>query len=458
MKRNYIKILTLPLIAILAVSLLWSYNNIHIYGDVSHIAADCNNPGKYAKICTVCGKMLLTEAEPPTEHSFTEWREYSAATASSFGTDVRNCTICGIYETRSVENTSHLPRLYFNGSAVGLTSTSSIRAQFGNSHDDYVQASFLMMDDNEERKFSYIIDVPDEEKSVELGSFGEGRHLLLYAHNDEPTHSHALAHTKLWSSILDGYGDIKKYKLCSAGEGTLISGERSMLYIRNKFAGIYTLTLPYDIIFDKNVYLPQKAAVVKASKDSCDIIYVKNGDSDGVTESFERFVNSCMDNISMGASRYSDINLLADYYNFCKISGFSTGLASDVLWITPDRVKWYPLPLSNEGDTFGTVYGNSVAFTPYDKAEEFENGYFTDVIWSGLLSERNKIGESFDRLVDGIMSKDNVKNVFLDDFATFDKQLVEDEYRVYKRIYTPELSDPDRTIKWYNARLDALSR
>lgn len=444
-------------IAVAAIAaLLWSYNNIHIYGKTSHIPADCNNSGKDARICTICGKMVLTDAEPPTDHTFSDWRVYNAATSSSFGTDIRTCTICGIYETRKVDNTSQLPKLYFNGSAIGLSASSSIVAQFGSSPENFTHASFLMMDDNEERKLSYIINVTDDGDNVNLGSFGPGKQVLLYAHNDEPTHSHAIVHTELWSEVLEGYDDVKRFNFCSADEGKTIAGELCMLYIRNKYAGIYTLSLPYDKLFGFNVHLPDACAVVRANDELCDIVYLRNGDSTGIEESFSRFINSCKDNVTLGGARYSDINLLADYYNFCDMSGFSTGLSSDVLWITPDRVKWYPIPASNEGDTFGSVYGKT-SFSDPSENTAFEYGYSTDAVWESLVTQSKLIYESFDKLSNGIMSEENVKATFTDKFAALDAKLVEDEFRVYNKNYSEEIVNDERIYDWYRLRLDKLS-
>ncbi len=463
MRRNIrtILIIALPVIAVLA--LLWGYNNIHIYSKTAHIPADCNNSGKDAKICAICGKMVFTDAEPPTEHIFGVWHEYEASTAATNGKEIRTCTICGKFETRVVSSTSMLPRLYFTGSAIGLSSTNSIVAQFGNNPDSMYSASFLMMDDNEEGKYSYIIDViadPNggESTDIELGYFGKNNKVLLYAHNDEPSHSHAIIHTELWGEILSTYPELADFEICSVTDDTTIAGNHIMLYIRNKFAGIYTLTLPAENMFEKNHNLPDGTVVVKPLKDDVQIIYAKNTDSSQATDSFYRFVDACAQDFEIGAARYSDSNLLADYYNFCRMTAFSTGLSRDVYWITTDGVKWYPIPVSNEGESFGTKYGTPELAPSNDNLLFAESGYFTDAIWTSLMQGSPElVAQSFYKLSGGIMSTEKVSAGFAEKMQLLDPELFVEEFRTYKKRYSEEYFIPSNVSKWYTERVSALA-
>ena len=64
--------------------------------DVS--AATCSTPGERARECTVCGKKESVSLTVP--HTYGEWYVLNAATSTEKGTKERTCTVCGAKDTK----------------------------------------------------------------------------------------------------------------------------------------------------------------------------------------------------------------------------------------------------------------------------------------------------------------------------------------------------------------------
>ena len=71
----------------------------HTYTEWKEVsAATCATPGERARECSVCGKKESVKLTMP--HTYGEWKVLSAATAEAKGTKERACTLCGAKETK----------------------------------------------------------------------------------------------------------------------------------------------------------------------------------------------------------------------------------------------------------------------------------------------------------------------------------------------------------------------
>lgn len=70
-------------------------------------APTCKTAGMEHSICVRC-KTVVYSVELPAQHSFTDWQEYTPATAMGDGTRIRRCTVCGFTELQKIPGGTHV--------------------------------------------------------------------------------------------------------------------------------------------------------------------------------------------------------------------------------------------------------------------------------------------------------------------------------------------------------------
>ncbi len=82
----------------------------HVWGSWSSFtAATCRDAAVEVRQCSICGKLDFRSVGAPdlTKHTWTEWYSYIAPECEVDGTERRDCTTCGTYQDRTVSKIGH---------------------------------------------------------------------------------------------------------------------------------------------------------------------------------------------------------------------------------------------------------------------------------------------------------------------------------------------------------------
>jgi hypothetical protein len=99
----------------------------HSAKTVAAVAATCSKTGLSAgSVCSVCGRTLVAQTTTAkTSHSYGSWTTTKAATATSTGTKVRTCSVCGNKETATIAATGTTTTTTTSGNSSSVSATTN---------------------------------------------------------------------------------------------------------------------------------------------------------------------------------------------------------------------------------------------------------------------------------------------------------------------------------------------
>ncbi len=468
------KIIYTSVISIISLILagLIVVNFLHIYKEYD-IPPTCEAEGGHFKECILCGEVYEMSQTSASGHK-PATKITIESSAAKMGVMETRCTVCKriIMLERTPAKFSPIPTLKLVGRGAGMTNVNSISASFKYAEgveDDSVQAEEVngdvrvrLMNGGErvDAKHSYVLNnftVPEGTQLL-FGDFGNCEQIDIYANNDDSTFSRRTVTYKQWKNLVsENYHNYNNY--ISVSDDVEYAGFNMLLYIKStkpdySFAGIYTLSVPYHIIAEKNSDANIKYVVrqkfSKKDKDS-ELFEYEFGDPSQETSAIEALKKTLAlpaDQLSL-SDDVNYTNILIDYFTFTLITGNIDGF-SDIYWVTSNGVTWYPVPANTEHS-----YGGKLNSIELSSPDEFTSGF--GAFWDRLFDEYyDDIKARYVQLRDTRLSPSSISLEFERSVSKLDV----DVYEADSHTYNSKFKDPYLALKeldaWYISRLEVL--
>lgn len=469
-KEKLIAFIGIPVAAIILLALI-VYNFIHVYREYD-IEPGCATSGGHYRECKICGKISQLDTFDPVGHK-PATKVVKEPTAATYGEKETRCTVC--QQLISLEKTppkvSPIPSFRLVGRGAGMTATNSIVASF--SYTDAVETEeteaaitggdlkVRLMNSGErvDAKHSYVLTdfhVTNGDKLI-FGDFGDSEQIDLYANNDDPTFARRIIAYRQWKDLVSEiYPEYSKY--ITVSDDTEYAGYNMLLYIKStkpdySFAGIYTLSVPYSILAEKNKsadikYVIRQKSMTMADTDenkiTYDFVFGAEAEKDEAIDMLTSYLAS-PDTIKTDSAN----NILLDYFTFSLITG-NIDAFNDLYWVTSDGASWYPVPANTEH-----TYGSGWHTTEFVEVESMTSD-FGD-FWNEFF-ENNfaQIKVRYRELKETRLSLSNIKTEFNRAITKLELNVYEEDSKTYGSTYHNPLEEAEKIYSWYQQRIEYL--
>lgn len=471
------------------------YNSVHFYGDEYEVLPTCTAEGGTYRKCSLCHRVTQVSKAPPTGH-VQAWYTVKQPTSATEGIEELRCSVCSflIESKRTPMKESPIPALYLHGSGEGMSSQTSILANFiYRSNDTTTEETALKVfaetpesdssknvqtDDGEisklpeyfgeqsigttgvhlmkeesdyEKKLNYVLNdfqVGDGELPL-FGDFGQSDEIRLYANNDDATCVRRIISYRQWRDLVAAsFPDYARLVLAS--DNTEYAGYNCLLYVRNRkpkytFMGIYTLSIPYSALVQKNSDANIRYVFHETNGK---LTYVYGDESE--YESALQSVNALLNVDAVGIiENLCDTEIMLAYYCFSQLTGNADAF-TDLYWVSVDGTVWYPVP-NNTEHTYGSREGTVNLSDPNVFPAK-------TTLWETLSDTyADKIRRRISELKRTRLSPQNVKSEFENAVSKLDVEVYREDCTLNKVPFHDPNKEVERLIEWYTAHLEALT-
>lgn len=359
-------------------------------------------------------------------------------------------------------NYGGLPRLYFYGDISQMTKDNAVDLQCrlvrkegtanivanvkwqGSSSIAYEKKNYtIKLYENSSKEAPYNIEFKN--------GWGSHNKYCLKANFVDYTHSRNVISAKLWGEIVKSRASKNEY-LYDLPNGGAIDGFPIMLFINEKYNGIYTLNIPKDKwLFGMGESDRKEAVIVGESySDSTTFnsstrlydesdwtIEVNNNmTEDEVKVSFNTFADFVMNNdgtvFKEGIGNYLDIDSAIDYFVFASAICGKDSWAKNSIFVTFDGVKWicsaYDLDTTFGNNPYGTAF--------YSPSLELLNDWKSwHKLWNKIrINYYEEIKSRYRELRESILSDAHIYDVFYNFHNQIPRVLLEKELELYPSI------------------------
>lgn len=482
MKKRNFSLCALLLCAVLLSALSGCDVHAHTFRQTV-IEPTCNSIGYTVNTCA-CGETYYSDYLPETEHTFGDWITEQAATLIAGGEEYRTCALCGLLQTRDVENLSALPKLYLDGAADGKE-TIALRYTAGKETGFSCDALLTQQTDPDGGKHLYELQLLIGSGEQPIGfadsEWGEQDRYLLSPQTLDPTYTRTLAAQALWNACLSRQAESGETPEWAASAlKSYVSINRSIvlqLYRDGAYVGLYLLSLPRDVRIGGE---DSAGAALRAEDESNGCLfrekpsYTEDGsegfsflaDSDAnaawATDSFTafaEFVHRSRDAaFREQLSQYTDPEVLMDYYLLLQFFGAPYGDTVGTVWYTTDLDHWLPT-----FDSYQLSYGLKANGTPLGGAVGIpvpdEDGNVSypgqSLLWERLIQLfPEELTRRYRTLQQTVLQPDALYEAFLAQYEQIEPGLFEEEAALSTAI--EGAGDTERIRTYLFARMIAM--
>lgn len=335
-------------------------NVVHEYGDVIEAPATCLAEGMRYRVCKTCGRIDIVETLPKAPHAFSDSSIAEEPGVIYAGKALSRCSDCHETVVRRLPPTGNLARVYIAGYAFGVSTVNSVGVSIAcedpasavegdeppslNCFLRYLPPAGAELHDYElsgvDRSLSLVPEIGDVDTFY-----------LLVDHADY-LHVRAAAMYTLWHTVADGVSP-SYAALLSLSDAYAYEGFPVAYYQNGAYMETRRFMLPLASYAAKHGGIQHASTV---GTDALTAVY-------GSCETAEQFLNADDEDFRTAVSLHTDVNVLAAYVAYCRLTEFAEGLATSLAWISPDGSLWYPLPLTPEA-SFGLVPGSAALADP----------------------------------------------------------------------------------------------
>ena len=482
MKKTFRPWIIAAAILLLLAGATLFYKTVHFYTTEYDLLPTCTAEGGHYRRCALCRRVQQVTSVPPTGHK-QEWFTVKEATSATEGIEELRCSVCNILLStkRTAMKNSPIPSLYLHGSGMGMSATQSILARFlyrsneteseeltdetgeeaapttdenGNpiptERDSSGTTRVRLMDDRADfdKKLSYVLNDFEvgEGQPPLFGDFGQSDEIRIHANNDDTIGVRRIVSYGQWRDIVAAnYPDYARF--ISASDDTQYAGYNFLLYIRNQkptytFMGIYTLSIPYVSLVRKN--LPDVHCILYQYGDRLDYVYGDAENEGSARESFDSFLRCSSDSLA----EHTDLDILTDYCAFSLMIGNGDAF-SDLYWVSPDGVLWYPVPNNTEH-----TYGSCAGTIELSDSRELvvPTGIFGRFYGDNTESVLRRVSE----LKRGRLSPEKIKAEFMSAISKLDTEVYREDCSLNNAPFRDPKTEVEKLTAWYTEHLDRL--
>ena len=461
------KRLCLLLAGVLCLSLLCGCEaHTHVY-EQTVIAPTCVSIGYTINVCD-CGDVFYSDYRSETPHDFSDWETGTEADLVHTGEELSYCKNCGELQIRKTENLSALPKLFFSRGDDGNVDT----LFFSGKELVFTCGAALNEEANSEKPDFTLSLYRKENLSAFLTDFGWGMQSTyrLRGHYVDPVKARDRAGKAFWTTLsglqmgedaesapvafpVQVYiGDeyLGMYDLCPDEQWEYRKeGERTAaLYSvdgQNNFTGMPVFSLPS----------------LGEEKAGFAFLYCTGESVDWAEESFTKFysfVSESSDRVfKERLSRYTDTEMLIDFYLTSVVLNVMTGLEDRAVWYTGDGVHWLPT-FAEMSCSAGITEKGTPCWHIYNLPPKDESGVIykgSNLLWKRFVTLfREEIMAKYTLLRETIFSADILTGYYTRAVDESEAGLLDEELALYPD--TPKKSNSQTIGEFFAQRLEAL--
>ena len=441
------------LIAAAAIFACIAYRGIHIYGAPVHTDATCFSDGADYRICSLCGKAIVTDTYPAQGHSFDNWTVIAEPDLINSGVELSTCTRCGAERKRTVpclaeQLSGALPRLEITASAAGVSTENAIPCNYRCSLGDADVSGIFMLrylPPEDQSPHDYVLNIASNDIKPgaalpKLAFFEEENELYARADHEDPLHIRTSALAELFAGAASAAGEPYASLLTLPGGigffGTTVAFYQNNIYLE-----------PRTVSFSPAAYCGQHPDIVSA-------VTMDGGTPVSVYgEGADELFRQALDEAANGQFGAFDTKALAAYLIFRDAVRLNGALGDGTFWVCRSGGTWYPLPVTLEsalgvGSTESGLC--APAAEPIDTPSDAGN-----VLWNAVRTElAPQLDEMRKTLYRDALSPDTVASQLHKTADTFPAELAEQARNADAEALKAQGGSIQDIIEWYRARTD----
>ena len=219
------------------------------------VAPTCTESGYTLRKDLESGHTEVTDVVPALGHSFGAWKLLEGPEGVRCGSQERNCSTCGIREEQAIYPKTELPRIRLYGSTEGIGKKSEVNmtAAFLNEGQELECFATLKYQGHESLgydKKNYTLklfrDEAHEEKlKLQFSHWNKENKYILKANYIDATSCRNLVCADVWADMCKLRSGLPK-EFASLSNYGAVDGFPVVLYINDRFEGLYTMNLHKD--------------------------------------------------------------------------------------------------------------------------------------------------------------------------------------------------------------------
>ena len=370
--------------------------------------------------------LILVTRKPPAQlnpsqckHQF-EKTESNAASEFAPGTTKFKCSVCGEEKSERQYATGELPQIYFDGTLDGIGKDSAVpmKAEYVDSNQSFhsfatikYQGHTAMNYDKKNYTMKLFEDENSKEKyKVSLHGWNKSNKYCLKANYIDFSQARNVVSNNIWSEVVSSRKNLDSNISDLQFKGA-IDGYPIMVFINDKYQGVYTMNIPkdddtYNIGDDEGEALfvinspSSNSAHFKSKltdedkKTIYDLEYCYGEDDSWAYDSLNNLIDFVIKNdggnFKKGIGKYLDVDAAIDYLITAYYLGLTDNFTKNVLLITYDGEKWIP-SLYDLDTACGLAFdGSKIYGADYLMPKKNADGMFessTDsLLWDRILN------------------------------------------------------------------------
>ena len=302
--------------------------------------------------------------------------------------------------------------------------------------------------------------------------WGEQKKYCFKANFIDHSHARNIVSCTLWGQIVKSRATPNE-TLNALPNGGAIDGFPCVIMLNNEFHGLYTWNIPKDgwmfgmgsgeneAIVCADGYSPGTTFTGDATLNGdFDLEYVSDEDNqDWLLPSLNRLINAVVasdgSDLDTTIAQYIDWDSAIDYYIYNVLEQGTDAMDKNYLLATYDGVKWFFSAYDRD-----TVYGISWDGKSFKKASSqvrFQNFADRNRVMQLIRDyKRDELKARYEELRAGVLSEDNVANVFSNFIAGIPSALYMADVEKWQTIPSSAVNNLSQIVNWYRLRVETI--
>ena len=398
------------------------------------------------------------------DHNF-EMVSSTDSSEFSSGMILYKCSYCGKEKTERIKADSAMPQIYLDGvmDGIGKDSTVFMKAQYFDNEHNFVSNVTIKYQGHTSMNYSkknYTLKFFEDKdakqkKNVSLHGWEKSNKYCLKANYIDYSQARNIVCNNIWSNVIDSRKNKNKYISELQYYGT-IDGFPIMVFINDKYQGIYTMNIPKDddiyhigdskgeALFVINSSLSEsakfKSLLTEYDKEFVFDLEYHYGDDTWAYTSLNNLINFVIRNdgedFQNGIEEYLDIDSAIDYLITSYYFGLTDNYAKNILLLTYNEKQWI-FSLYDMDAAFGLAFDGSEIYDanylmPKKNVDGTVSSGTDSLLWDKIINNySDRIKKRYFELRKNIFDNEKVIGRFQDFIDSIPKQYYDKEIEIW---------------------------
>ncbi len=319
-----------------------------------------------------------------------------------------------------------------------------------------------------------FIDEEGENNKIKIkDEWGEQSKYCLKANYIDYSSARNVVSAKLFGEIVHSRN--KEDELDNLINGGAIDGFPVLIFMNDKYQGLYTFNIPKDkwlFNMDKNGNKAILMADAWTSSTSLnenissnfaasgwELEHCSTKNAEWVNESFNKLIEfvkeNDAENFKNNISSFVDLDRTIDLMLYTLIINAQDNTSKNILWVTYDGTRWVPSAYDLDG-TWGLKYNGDInSSSSWLTLEKLKNG--SNLLWQKIMINfEQEVRDRYFELRGNVLSFQNISSAFSNFVSTIPTELYELETILYPNIPSKNTSNLSQILYFAQENLKLL--